>query len=248
MELYHITRDLDSIGPKLREAFEDVPFMPWLNKSHVLKRQDHGDWSQPPFELDENKIRQNVERFFFDEEGRALGPYAYPDLEPPITEATDVKELDIFRHLSFLIKTIRGMSRIKLGLYSTLHRPFYWQTPGVPFHFWHASIDDYYDWIGMSLYNRSKMSTPREKIADDLDRVKSYIDFYEDGRRHGKEVMAFISGAFKDGTNQPIPMEHFEVYIKGVIRLIKEPLVFVWFGSEYDQDYANKVNFIKTLL
>ena len=237
VEFYHQIRPNKPVGEQQLIALEDVPFMPWLNKSMVLKFP----FNQSPFTVDPEKMEQKIDEHFHNDVGEPISKYAYADIEPVYGKGT-FADINVYKEIAYYIQEFTK-SKIIFGIYTTIHKNFY--NRRMPKLVWHDALDPHTQAITMSLFNRAKGEDLKQRMEKDKESVSMYYKFYST-RRHDRPVIAIISGMWKDSTI--IPMDLFEDYIRHIIKTIPDPLVLTWARFEHDEDYANKINLIKKII
>ena len=149
---FHMIRDLEQ-NTRLADAVtkSEMTFIPWINQSAVLKRDTAKGLAwviDPPYDCDVEKLAVEIEERVPDD-----APLAYLDIETPMREPFSARSLAVYQDAIGVAKEVR--KRTRWGIYSMVHKPLSWRTPGVPWTHWLNGIYPLCDFACPSLYPRA---------------------------------------------------------------------------------------------
>ena len=148
---YHMFRDLE-LNTNLSDAVTKagLTFIPWINQSSVLERDiSKDDWvKDPPYDCDVEKLATEIV-----EKVPENAPLAYLDLETPMRRPFNRRSLAVYQDAIGVAKEVR--KRTRWGIYSMVHKPLSWRTPGVPWTHWLNGIYPLCDFACPSVYPRA---------------------------------------------------------------------------------------------
>lgn len=146
---YHMIMDLQGdLSEVVTEA--KLTYIPWIRQSAILNRDNSkDDWvKDPPYDCDVEKLAAEIE-----EKVPENAPLAYLDLETPMGQPFNSRSLACYQDAIGIAKDLRP--RTEWGIYSMVHRPLTWRSPGVPWSHWLNSIYPLCAFACPSLYPRA---------------------------------------------------------------------------------------------
>ena len=230
---FHMVRDLDQ-NEKLGKAIEKagLNFIPWLNQSAVLKRDTSKgkNWvKDPPYDCDVLKLETEIAKYV-----PADAEYAYLDIESPMREPFSARSLAVYQDAIGIAKEVRN--RTKWGIYSMVHKPLGWRTPGVSWGHWLNSLHMLTDFSCISVYPRSGHWTDSldERWWNDL-RHSDLIINNDMGLQGFQGRLAFVRPrwASNGGDGQFVPIEWFRRWID---MLNRDGIAICLFMNKHEQE------------
>lgn len=225
---YHMFRDLEQNAP-LKDAVTQAGLKPvaWVNQSAMLDRDiSKKDWvHDPPFDCDPVKLAKWIEDNIPDD-----ADIGYLDLESPMVYPFNARSKRCYEDAIGAAKFIRP--RMEWGVYSMVHRPLSWRTPGVPWKHWLNGIYPLCDFACPSLYPRSG------KWTDDLLERWSIDNAHADAILNDQGAfpqLAFVRPNWKSngGDGQMVPLDWWIIWLR---RLDRRGVPVCLFMDKHEQE------------